>query len=179
MDESDSHSRKYDEPRISKRHGIRLIEVINVKMDTIQFGLIVNLIQMKSMKVIDTIENMMKQGFQYHEELRYETSEKSYESICDQPNFGAVARAAARWQGETAHCGCGYRPVNGGSAISERRSSRGEEFRACLGGLGPGIRASLRAASGRSPVRVPFLDWLAGSGFLTADCAWHFLPPGG
>jgi ATP/ADP translocase len=47
----------------------RLIEVMILKMHTIQFGLIVNLIQMKWMKVIYRIENMMNRKFQYHEEL--------------------------------------------------------------------------------------------------------------
>jgi hypothetical protein len=39
----------------------QLIKVMNMKMLTIQFALIVNLIQMKWMKVIYTIENMMNQ----------------------------------------------------------------------------------------------------------------------
>jgi hypothetical protein len=46
-----------------------LIEVMKMKMHSIQFALIVNLIQMKWMKVIYTIENMMNQELQYHEEL--------------------------------------------------------------------------------------------------------------
>jgi ATP/ADP translocase len=62
----------------------QLIEVMILKMHPIQFGLIVNLIQMKWMKMIYTSENITNQEFQYHEELRYETSQKSYESICDQ-----------------------------------------------------------------------------------------------
>jgi hypothetical protein len=43
----------------------RLIEVMNMKMHTIQFVLILNLIQMKWMKVIYTLKNMMSQGFQH------------------------------------------------------------------------------------------------------------------
>jgi hypothetical protein len=47
----------------------QLTEVIKMKIHSIQFGLIVNLIQMKWMKVTHTRENMMNQEFQYHEEL--------------------------------------------------------------------------------------------------------------
>jgi hypothetical protein len=43
----------------------QLIQVMILKMQTIQFALIVNLIQMKSMKVIYTRENMMNQEFQH------------------------------------------------------------------------------------------------------------------
>jgi hypothetical protein len=43
----------------------QLIEVMNMKMHTIQFAVIVNLIQMKSMKVIDTRKNMINQEFQH------------------------------------------------------------------------------------------------------------------
>jgi hypothetical protein len=43
----------------------QLIEVMKMKMQWIQFGLIVNEIQMKSMKVIHTRENMMSQEFQH------------------------------------------------------------------------------------------------------------------
>jgi hypothetical protein len=45
-----------------------LIEVMNMKMQTIQFVLIVNLIQLKWVKVISTMKNMMIQEFQYHSE---------------------------------------------------------------------------------------------------------------
>jgi flagellar biosynthesis/type III secretory pathway chaperone len=48
----------------------RLIEVMIVKMHTIQFGLIVNLIQMKWMKVIDALKDMMNQEFQHCSESR-------------------------------------------------------------------------------------------------------------
>jgi hypothetical protein len=48
----------------------RLIEVMILKMHTIQFELIGNLIQMKWMKVIHTIENMMNQEFQHCAESR-------------------------------------------------------------------------------------------------------------
>jgi DNA-directed RNA polymerase beta' subunit len=53
------------------QHGLesQLIEVMNLKMHMIQFGVIVNLIQMKRMKVIHSMKNTMNQEFQYHEEL--------------------------------------------------------------------------------------------------------------
>jgi hypothetical protein len=41
------------------------IEVMILKMHSIQFGLIVNLIQMKSMKVIYNMKNMMNQEFEH------------------------------------------------------------------------------------------------------------------
>jgi hypothetical protein len=44
---------------------LQLIGVMNLKMHSAQFGLIVNLIQMTSMKVIDTRENMLNQEFQH------------------------------------------------------------------------------------------------------------------
>jgi hypothetical protein len=47
----------------------RLIEVMIVKMHSIQFGVIVNLIQMKWMKVFYSLKSMMNQEFQDHEEL--------------------------------------------------------------------------------------------------------------
>jgi hypothetical protein len=46
----------------------QLIEVMNMKMHSIQCALIVNLIQMKWMKVIYTRENMMNQDFQHFSE---------------------------------------------------------------------------------------------------------------
>jgi hypothetical protein len=48
-DVSDSHADKHDDPRMSTRGGIRLIEEIKMKMHWIQFALIVNWIQMKLM----------------------------------------------------------------------------------------------------------------------------------
>jgi hypothetical protein len=47
-----------------------LIEVMNMKMHSIQFVLIVNWIQMKSMKVIYIRKNMMSQEFQHCSESR-------------------------------------------------------------------------------------------------------------
>jgi hypothetical protein len=47
----------------------QLVEVMNMKMHTIQFAVIVKLIQIKWMKVIDNMKNMTNQEFQYHEEL--------------------------------------------------------------------------------------------------------------
>jgi hypothetical protein len=41
-----------------------------MKMHTIQFGLMVNLIRMKWIKVVYTIENMMNQEFQHCSESR-------------------------------------------------------------------------------------------------------------
>jgi hypothetical protein len=46
----------------------QLIEVITLKMRPIQFGLIVNLIQMKWMKAIHKMQNMMSQEFQHSAE---------------------------------------------------------------------------------------------------------------
>jgi hypothetical protein len=43
----------------------QLSEVMNMKMHLIQFGVIVNVIQMKWMKVIDTTKSMMNQEFQH------------------------------------------------------------------------------------------------------------------
>jgi ribosomal protein L30E len=48
---------------------LSLIEVMNYKMQTIQFGSIVNLIQMKLMKVIHNLKNMNNQEFQHFLEL--------------------------------------------------------------------------------------------------------------
>jgi hypothetical protein len=46
----------------------QLIEEMNMKMQKIQFVSIVNLLQMKSMKVIDICRNMMIQEVWHHEE---------------------------------------------------------------------------------------------------------------
>jgi hypothetical protein len=46
----------------------QLIEVMNMKMHWIHFALIVNLIQMKLMKVIDIAKNMTIQHFQHCQE---------------------------------------------------------------------------------------------------------------
>jgi hypothetical protein len=43
----------------------QLSEVTNMKMHTVQFVLIVNWIQMKSMKVTDTLRNITSQEFQH------------------------------------------------------------------------------------------------------------------
>jgi Mn-dependent DtxR family transcriptional regulator len=43
---------------------------MKMKMHPIQFGLIANLIQMKWMKVSDTLKSMMRQGFQHCYESR-------------------------------------------------------------------------------------------------------------
>jgi hypothetical protein len=47
-----------------------------LKMHTIQFAVIVNLIQMKSMKVIYTRENMMNQEFQHVGSITFETNSR-------------------------------------------------------------------------------------------------------
>jgi hypothetical protein len=47
----------------------QLIKVIILKMHAIQFGLIVNLIRVKWMKMVHTRENMMNQEFQHCSEL--------------------------------------------------------------------------------------------------------------
>jgi hypothetical protein len=62
----------------------QLIEVMILKMHPIQFAVIVNLMQMKWKKMRNTLKNMMNQNFQYHEELGYVMTSKSYKSICDQ-----------------------------------------------------------------------------------------------
>jgi hypothetical protein len=80
---------------------------------------------------------------------------------------GGAEPVAVRLRGETAHCGCGGRPVNAGSALSEGTRRRGEELKARLGGRRLGIRANLPP---------PFLGLLAGSGFLTGDLAGRAFP---
>jgi hypothetical protein len=70
---------------------------------------------------------------------------------------------SVRWRGKTANCGCGDRPVNGGSAISEgtrrrrrrRKRRRGEEFKARLGEQRPGIRARLSWVGWQAAVFSP------------------------
>jgi hypothetical protein len=47
-----------------------LIQVIILEMPLIRFESIVNLIQLKLMKVIDTLKNMMIQGFQHFVEFQ-------------------------------------------------------------------------------------------------------------
>jgi hypothetical protein len=56
---------------------------MKMKMQMIQFGSIVNWIQMKLMKVIDKQKNMMNQEFQYDLEYQHLMILKNYESICD------------------------------------------------------------------------------------------------
>jgi hypothetical protein len=48
----------------------QLIQVMNMKRHPIQFGLIVNLIQMKWTKVIDNMQNMINQEVQHCLESR-------------------------------------------------------------------------------------------------------------
>jgi hypothetical protein len=54
----------------------QLIEVMNMKMHWSQFVLIVNLIQMKLMKVIHTMKNAMNQEFQHRVESQLTESLK-------------------------------------------------------------------------------------------------------
>jgi hypothetical protein len=56
----------------------RLIEVMNVEMQMIQFVLIVNWIQMWLMKVMNTSKNMMIQESQHWMESRYLTMSTDY-----------------------------------------------------------------------------------------------------
>jgi hypothetical protein len=51
----------------------RLIEVMKMKIYLIQCVLIVNWIQMKSMKVTYTVKSMMSQEFQYHTQFLHVT----------------------------------------------------------------------------------------------------------
>jgi hypothetical protein len=64
----------------------RLIQVMKMKMQMIQFGSIVNLIQMEMMKVIHKMRSMMIQEFQYPMKFEYLMIMKNSESIDDQQN---------------------------------------------------------------------------------------------
>jgi hypothetical protein len=59
------HCKKLIRRLTELERGSQLIEVMIGKMRPIQFGLIVNLIQTKSMKVIDKMQHMMNQEFQH------------------------------------------------------------------------------------------------------------------
>jgi hypothetical protein len=57
----------------------QLIQVMMMKMKMIQFDSIVNLIQMKWVKVSNKMKRMMIQELQYDSELKYLTIWKNYE----------------------------------------------------------------------------------------------------
>jgi hypothetical protein len=61
IDESDSQYEKYDHLRISTFHAISLTQGMNHQMLTIRFELALNVIQMKLVKVIDKMRNIMTQ----------------------------------------------------------------------------------------------------------------------
>jgi hypothetical protein len=69
MDESDSHPKNMMNQEFQHCSESQLIEVMKIKMYSIQSGRIVNLLQTKSMKMIHSIENMMNQGLQHCSEL--------------------------------------------------------------------------------------------------------------
>jgi hypothetical protein len=61
----------------------QLIQVMNMKMLLLQFESIVNLIQMKLMKVIHNLRNSLIQEFQYPMKFEDLIMMKNYESIGD------------------------------------------------------------------------------------------------
>jgi hypothetical protein len=61
----------------------QLIEMMKMKVHLIQFDLIVNVIQMKSMKVNSNMRNMTTHQFQYFDIRQYSTGAKTGESSGD------------------------------------------------------------------------------------------------